>query len=377
MTASGDDRLSTPLLRAYPGRGPAGPARRTGVPSRATRAARWLAARPGRRGYRVFRVRLAVQAFFAALCAASGWRFARFVHAAQAGADALPARPAGVEGFLPISGLMGALDWLYRGTLNTIHPAATVLLLLFLAVAVLFRKAFCSWICPVGFLSDALSRLGRRLFRRNFRPWRWVDLPLRGLKHVLLGFFVWVIVRMDPVELRAFLESPYNRMADVKMYLFFARASVTTLVVLGVLAVVSVFIQGAWCRYLCPYGALLGFFSWFSPVRIRRNERSCTDCGLCDRACPAWLPVSRSRSVSDALCTGCLDCIASCPVRDTLTIGTARRRVPVVTFAALLLAFFVAGYGAARMTGHWDNHLSAAEYRDSIRHVDSFGHPGM
>ena len=89
MTASGDDRLSTPLLRAYPGRGPAGPARRTGVPSRATRAARWLAARPGRRGYRVFRVRLAVQAFFAALCAASGWRFARFVHAAQAGADAL------------------------------------------------------------------------------------------------------------------------------------------------------------------------------------------------------------------------------------------------------------------------------------------------
>ena len=50
----------------------------------------------------------------------------------------LPSRPPGVEGFLPISGLMGLLDWIYQGALNTIHPAATILFVLFLAMSVVF-----------------------------------------------------------------------------------------------------------------------------------------------------------------------------------------------------------------------------------------------
>jgi hypothetical protein len=51
--------------------------------------------------------------------------------------------------------------------------------------------------------------------------------------------------------------------------LFFERLGSAAAVDLLVLAAASVFVQGAWCRFLCPYGALLGLFSWMSPVKIR------------------------------------------------------------------------------------------------------------
>ncbi len=85
-----------------------------------------------------------MQGAFALTCALLGIQFTRWVGAAQAGQIPLPARPTGVEGFLPISGLMGTLDWFYRGTLNVVHPAATVLVLVALAMALLLRKSFCS-----------------------------------------------------------------------------------------------------------------------------------------------------------------------------------------------------------------------------------------
>ncbi len=108
----------------------------------------WLSGTTGRRADRTFRVRLLVQGVFAIICLLMGIQFARWVTAAGAGVLPLPKRPAGVEAFLPISGLMGLLDWAYQGSLNVIHPAATVLVLLAIAVALLLRKSFCSWICP-------------------------------------------------------------------------------------------------------------------------------------------------------------------------------------------------------------------------------------
>src|SRR5690348_16851822 len=84
---------------------------------------RWLEGKVGRKGYKTFRVRLLVQAAFAVTCVLLGVQFARFVTAARQGLLPLPHRPAGVEGFLPISGLLGIVDWFRNGALNEIHPA--------------------------------------------------------------------------------------------------------------------------------------------------------------------------------------------------------------------------------------------------------------
>ncbi|PYX91283.1 MAG: hypothetical protein DMG71_20560, partial [Acidobacteria bacterium] len=107
------------------------------------------------------------------------------------------ARPAGVEGWLPIAGMMNFKYWLLTGHVPAMHPAAMFLLITFLSIAFLFRKAFCSWLCPVGTLSEYLWQAGRKLFRRNFLLPRWLDIPLRGLKYLLLGFFVWAVSTMS------------------------------------------------------------------------------------------------------------------------------------------------------------------------------------
>ncbi|HEY3285832.1 MAG TPA: 4Fe-4S binding protein [Gemmatimonadaceae bacterium] len=339
----------------------------------------WLAGRFGKKAERKYRVRLAVQGVFALTCIVLGVQFARFVRAAQAGTLPLPARPAGVEAFLPISGLMGVLDWFYQGSLNVIHPAATVLVLVAIAVALLVRKAFCSWICPVGFLSELLSRLGRSAFGRNFRPWKWLDIPLRSLKYILMGFFVLSVITMGRASLTEFLTSPYNKVADVKMGLFFTQMSTTGLVIMAMLVIGSVFIQGLWCRYLCPYGALLGLFSWASPTRVRRNADACVSCGLCDKACMARLPVSSRPAIRSVDCTGCLDCVAVCPAKGALVVQIGRRTVSPMAYAAAVVGLFLAGYVGARATSTWNNQIGDREYVERIQNIRSsdYGHPGM
>jgi polyferredoxin len=323
-------------------------------------------------------LRILVQVLFTLTCVLLGIQLASFYTAAQAGTTPLPHRPPGVEGFLPISGLMGILDWVYQGALNTIHPAATVLLLIAVASALLLRKSFCSWICPVGFLSEGLARIGRRVFGRNFRVWKWLDIPLRGLKYLVLAFFGWAVFTMSAEALQGFILSPYNRVADIKMGLFFVDLGQVGITVMVVLVLLSVLIQGAWCRYLCPYGALLGLFSWLSPVKVRREPANCVDCSLCDRVCMARLPVSKLGSVRSAECTGCLDCLAVCPVEDTLSVQAGRRRLGVPAFAAAVMLLFLAGYIGARATGNWDNEITDREYVERIRDMrdPEYAHPG-
>src|SRR5664279_732915 len=102
-------------------------------------------------------------------------------------------RPAGVEGWLPIAGLMNMKYWILSGRIPQVHPAAMFLLIAFLAMAFLLRKAFCGWLCPVGTISEYLWRAGKKTFGRNFPLPRWLDLPMRGFKYLLLGFFAWAI----------------------------------------------------------------------------------------------------------------------------------------------------------------------------------------
>lgn len=324
--------------------------------------------------------RLAVQIGFVLVNIIIGFQFYRFVQAARDGSSGpLPVRPPGVEGYLPISGLMGVLDWIYQGTLNRIHPAATILFLTFVLGAILVRKSFCGWICPVGFLSEMLARLGQAGIGRNLRIHRWVDIPLRGIKYLLLGFFVWAVFTMSPEALNGFIQSPYNKVSDIKMLDFFVDISLFAAIVVSVLALASIVVHSFWCRYLCPYGALLGLFSWLSPMKVYRSEAHCTDCGICDRVCPARLPVSRKESISSVECIGCTDCVESCPAPSALHFGTRRRAFSPTRVALFVVGIFLVATTIGRFTGHWRSGLSDAEVRQHVERMESleYGHPGM
>ncbi len=292
-------------------------------------------------------------------------------------------RPAGVEGWLPIAGLMNLKYFVLSHRVPALHPAGMFLLITFLSISFLFRKAFCSWLCPVGTISEYMWRAGQKLFRRNFHLPRWGDIPLRGLKYLLLGFFVWAVSSMAVEELAAFMASPYGVIADVKMLNFFRHIGETGAIVLGVLVVASLFIQNFWCRYLCPYGALLGIISLFSPARIRRNPESCIDCAKCAKACPSALPVDKLVTIKSAECTGCLECVAVCPAQNTLSLslptvpGLIPRapKIPLWAMAASIAALFFGIVGFAKTAGYWDSHVPTAIYQQLVPHADEARHP--
>ena len=292
-------------------------------------------------------------------------------------------RPAGVEGWLPIAGMMNLKYWLVTRHVPAVHPAAMFLLITFLAIAFLFRKAFCGWLCPVGTISEYLWQIGRKVFRCNFHLPRWADIPLRGLKYLLLGFFVWAVSSMSASAIAAFMRSPYGVIADVKMLNFFRFIGETGLIVLGVLVVASIFVQNFWCRYLCPYGALLGLTSFLSPLRIRRDASACIDCAKCAKACPAALPVDKLVSIKSAECTGCLECVAVCPAQgalrmalpEVITSKLPSNRMPAWAMAMGVAALLFGVVGYAKTEGHWRTDVPHYVYQQLVPHANEASHP--
>jgi polyferredoxin len=285
-------------------------------------------------------------------------------------------RPPGVEGWLPIAALMNLKAMLATGEVPRLHPAGMFLLIAFLGMSWLARKSFCSWLCPVGTLSEYLWRLGRRTFGRNFRLPKWFDIGLRGLKYLLLGLFLYAVASMSVPAIQAFLEGPYGVLDDVKMLNFFRFLGVAGAVVLSLLVVASVFVQNFWCRYLCPYGALLGLTALASPLRIRRDTSLCIDCDKCTKACPSALPVAQLITIASAECTGCLQCVAACPAAGALAMSAPRRRrVPAWAIAAIVAGLLVGVCGYARWSGHWRTDVPERVYFDWIPRADEVGHP--
>ncbi|HEY1497816.1 MAG TPA: 4Fe-4S binding protein, partial [Candidatus Solibacter sp.] len=203
-------------------------------------------------------LRRAVQLAFFALNAWIAVEFYLFVRYYETGGKSMwAARPAGVEGWLPIASLMNLKVLLLTGQMPRLHPAGMFLLIAFLAASWLFRKSFCGWLCPVGTISEYLWKLGRQTFGRNFRLPRKLDVGLRSLKYLLLALFLYAVGSMTVPGILAFLEGPYGIVDDVKMLNFFRFMGLAGGTVVAGLVVGSVFVQNSWCRYLCPYGALM------------------------------------------------------------------------------------------------------------------------
>ncbi|MCX6545872.1 MAG: 4Fe-4S binding protein [Acidobacteria bacterium] len=322
-------------------------------------------------------VRRTVQVAFLLLNLWIGARFYFFVRFYETGGQSVwVPRPPGVEGWLPIAALMNLKYFLVTGVVPEVHAAGMFLLIAFLGITFVARKAFCSWLCPVGTISEWLWRGGREIFGRSLQPPGWIDIPLRGLKYLLMGFFLYAVLGMSAAEIKSFAESPYGLVADVKMLNFFRHLGTTAALVIAALLVGSVFLKNPWCRYLCPYGALLGLVSVISPTWIRRDVNACIDCAKCPKACPSLLPVDKLVTVMSAECTGCLECVTVCPARGALRLSVGRSRaIPTWAVVAVIAVFFVGLVGYARIAGYWHTSVSDAVYRELIPAANALAHP--
>jgi polyferredoxin len=311
-------------------------------------------------------LRIAIQWGFLCFMLYLGVRFYQFVDHFRSGGVAPPvARPEGIDGFLPIAALVGLKDWLASGRLNPVRPAAVIVFLAVVGVSLLLTRSFCSWICPVGTLSELLWKRGFALFRRNLRPPRWLDISLRGVKYLLLAFFVYsILLVMGGEQAREFISSDYYKVADVRLLDFFLHLSATGLVVIGLLTLLSLPLRNPFCRFLCPYGALLGLIALLSPTKVTREQKTCVSCGVCTQVCPSYIPVMAKERVVSTECIGCWRCLSHCRAEGTLEMKLTGRKivVPGLLFAALVVGLFWGVTLVGKLTGHWQAGISSADY---------------
>lgn len=320
--------------------------------------------------------RRGVQIIFALITVFVGIQFIRFVDIYKdPNAVQVVSRPSGVEAFLPISALVALKSWVANGIFDRIHPAGLVIFLAAMGLSLLLKRAFCSWICPFGTLSEGLALLGQKLFHRNFTPPLWFDYILRSLKYVILGFFVlFIFVLMDGESAYAFLQTPYNQIADIKMLGFFKEITWVGNTVILALILLSILIQNFWCRYLCPYGALLGLLSILSPWKIRRKESSCISCGRCTVSCPNRLKVDIAQVVRSPECSACLNCVEQCPVSDTLKFDLPKESMAMSlrTLAIVVVVLWITIILIAKISGYWATSIPPETYRILIPMADQF-----
>lgn len=290
-------------------------------------------------------------------------------------------RPPGVEAFLPISALVSLKHMAVTGTINDIHPSGLVIFLIVCSTAFVVKKGFCSWVCPFGLLSDILAKFHFRLFHRTLALPRWIDTCLRSLKYLLAGFFIYYIFyKMPPPAIEQFIQSPYNRFADIQMLAFFTDISPLALKVMLGLIGLSFGIPYFWCRYLCPYGAALSVLGFLSIGSIQRDPDLCIQCGACEHHCPGRIQIRKKQKIRSPECSACLSCVTVCPEKNAIQFSlpparsSFRHALPGMVIAVL----FVTGIAAARLSGNWHNRIPKEAYLAHVTRSPSVpigGHP--
>lgn len=229
---------------------------------------------------------------------------------------------ASLHAVCPFGGVVSIYQFAATGTfVQKIHESAFALMVIAFVLAVLFGPAFCGWICPFGTIQEFVSGFGRRFFRRRFNHFVPVKLDngLRYLRYIVLAWVLYMTAVSGQLVFADY--DPY-------FALFNFWTSEVSLIGIGILVLtlaLSFFVERPWCKYACPYGALLGLTNLFRVFSIRRSDPTCKHCAVCATDCPMNIPVDRLDVVRNHQCISCLECTseAVCPVAKTVEFKTA------------------------------------------------------
>lgn len=180
-------------------------------------------------------------------------------------------------------------------------------------------RTICGFLCPFGLGQDLVYKIKTPKLKKNR-----ITRVLSYLKYVILLVFVIALPLAYSGKLPvptfckyicpagtiggalALLINPGNE-SYLSMLgpLFTWKFSVMVVIV-----VACIFIYRAFCRFVCPLGALYGFFNKIALIGVRLDKNKCTDCGLCIAHCKMDV-----RRVGDHECINCGECMSVCPTK--------------------------------------------------------------
>ena len=181
-------------------------------------------------------------------------------------------------------------------------------------------RVICGFLCPVGLGQELLYKIKTPKLKKSK-----ATRILSYLKYVILIVLVVILpiaygLKMFPLP--AFckyicpagtFEGGVGLLSNVKnegLYAILSYLFTWKFVLLVLLCVGSVFIFRIFCRFLCPLGAIYGFFCKVALLGVKLDKNKCTDCGLCVSACKMDI-----KHVGDHECIQCGECIKVCPTK--------------------------------------------------------------
>ena len=208
-------------------------------------------------------------------------------------------------------------------------PYYVVGLLIFFG-AVLGR-AVCGFLCPFGFLQDLIYKIP--FYKKNkFK----IDKFLRYLKYVVL--LVLVIILPMTFKLTPFFckyVCPDGTIAgimlaavDEKVRTVLGPLFSWKVILLCIFIVLGLIVRRPFCKYVCPLGAIYGFFNKIALYRMTHDKNKCINCGACAKACQMNIdPVKTPNSME---CIRCGECVDACP-KNALHLGFTKGKVELKT----------------------------------------------
>jgi len=191
-----------------------------------------------------------------------------------------------------------------------LFPAAVIIGGVIALSSMFFGRWFCGYICPIGTIQELVySVRGPKTRFRQLIPYK---------AHTFLNFLKYIIFLFTAIA--AFLSIQYLYM---KFCPILAIGHIQTITIAGILTLVVItvggfYIERLWCRYLCPYAALMNIFQKLADLlrikryKIFRNIHTSINCFNCVNYCPMNIDIGYLEKISDLNCIKCMRCVRQC-----------------------------------------------------------------